>query len=430
VKRLIAISGALVALAAGRAGAQPPPEPAGPDAAPPAAPAPAPAPARAPEPGVAGAVVAPPPDAAPKTPRLEVSGYLAPGFGLKGRPDALPRDRLEYGFVGGAGLIFKAAPFPMWSANLHIVLSSQLLNLVTGASEADFNGDNIPDAIVVSEQRFELPGKLLEEATVTFQPAQVFALRGGVLRIPFTVQQQSPNTALLFPNRSQPNEVFVSGSDLGVLAEGNFGDGRLRGSVGIFNGSSLGLQLRKTVPRGIVYSFRADVNPFGDFPFWEGDAKRGRFRLGLGGGLLYRPETLFNDAGYTAGSADDVRVSASLRMAVAGLYVGIEYLHRTQTDTISSRPKVADGAYTQISYFIPVRPSFALAPIARLGITVENENVEPRQTGWLDAGFSFFPRADAPEPDALKLTLQYLLERRFTEGEDAHGFVAQVQLKF
>src|SRR4029078_12477023 len=99
------------------------------------------------------------------------------------------------------------------------------------------NGDNTPDAIVVSQQRIELPGKLLEEATVSFQPHPVVAVRGGVLRIPFTVQQQSPNTQLLFPNRSQPNEVFVSGSDLGALVDGNVGERRLRRSRRVSHGA-------------------------------------------------------------------------------------------------------------------------------------------------------------------------------------------------
>jgi hypothetical protein len=272
---------------------------------------------------------------------------------------------------------------------------------------------------------------MIEEATATFAPHPVVDIRAGIMRIPFTLEQQTPNAELMFPNRSPPNDVFLTSSDVGALLEGHFGSGRLEASAGVFSGNSLGLTLKSTVVRGVATSFRADVNPFGAFPFWEGDPKRGPFRLGAGFGLIYRPVTLYDEeSGYEVASAHDVRVCASLRMAFAGIFLGVEYLHRQQTDSASSRPQTADGAYAQASYFFRILTWLGIAPIGRLGFVVEDTSVEPRTTGWTDAGISLYPAADAPEPDALSLTVQYLGERRFTEGESAHGALSQLRVRF
>ena len=126
----------------------------------------------------------------------------------------------------------------------------------------------------------------------------------------------------------------------------------------------------------------------------------------------------------------DVRMAAALRLAVAGFYFGAEYLRRQQVDDFTSRPQVADGAYGQMSYYLEVIDALALEPIARVGFAITDESFDPRLIGWMDGGLSFYPRADASRPDRIKLTLQYVGEKRFDEGVEAHGGQASARLLF
>ena len=361
---------------------------------------------------------------------MTVGAHLTPSFDFRVRPDALPRDRTDYGFGTVAGVVLRAAPLPMWSGVLHVLFEVQVQEVVTDVRPVDANGDGFVEELEVTRDTLVVPGARLEEAFITFQPWKQLAVRAGVMPIPFTLAQQTPITQRLFPKRPLPNDVFIAGSDIGALLLGDLADGVLTASAGAFNGDSLGLRLRGTDGRGIAMAARADLNPFGSFPVREGDEQRSAFRLGVGLGTVYRPQKLFDEAsGYSTTVSHDVRLAASLRMAYAGIYLGLEYLRAQQTDTISDRPRLAEGAYVQASYFWLLRPTFAIAPVGRLGFTIEDEAVDDRTTASTELGMSFYPRADAPQPDILKLTLNYIGERRF-EGEYAHGGEASLQLRF
>ncbi len=381
-------------------------------------------------------VVASDPPAAEKTPAkkkheatVKVGGYLRPGFGFRYLPAALPKDVFDYGFFGRSGLEVEAHPFEMWRAKLHLQLSSEALTAVTDLELFDLNGNGVPDGVAYTTSA--LPGAVLEEATVSFVPSPMIQLLLGSMRIPFSLTQQSANTALMFPTRAAVNEVFLSGADLGFSARSNFLDGIILANLGVFNGDSLGLWSADTVTRGVVIAARADLNPFGAFAFGEGDHSRGPFRLGLGFGTMIRPATIYDErTGTEPRSVFDLRISASLRMAYRGLYFAGEYFRRQQTDDFSSRPEVADGAYGQLAFFFRALPFLALEPIVRVGFVAEDQTFDPRFIGYTSAGFNLFPAADADPADDVKITLQYLGERRFTEDEDAHGGALAVQLKF
>ena len=89
---------------------------------------------------------------------------------------------------------------------------------------------------------------------------------------------------------------------------------------------------------------------------------------------------------------------------------------------------VATGAYGQASFYLPVWKQVALAPIARVGWTEEDQGTSPRATMWTEAGGSVYFTGSDFHPDDLRLTLHYLGERRLTERESANGVVAQIQL--
>ena len=48
----------------------------------------------------------------------------------------------------------------------------------------------------------------------------------------------------------------------------------------------------------------------------------------------------------------------------------------------------------------------------------------------MDAGISLYPAAAAERPDRVRISLQYLGERRFTEQEEAHGASVSARLLF
>ncbi len=373
---------------------------------------------------------APAPAPAEKTPDVELAlrGYVQAGLGFRYRADALPRDEWELAFTGQSGLIVDATVLKDFRALVHAILSSRTLEALTGVEGVDFEGNGSLDAIVAKSKRF--PAALLEEASMGYQPLPEFGLKAGVMLIPFTTQLQSPSFALMFPNRASPNEVFVSGSDVGALVQTKLAGGVFTGSVGAFLGESLGLTLEGLTPRGVVLSARADAQPFGPFQVGEGDPFEGPFRLGLGAGALVRPAELFDRTGYGSSSMLDLRLSGSLRMSYRGLYLGVEYLHRRQTSELSVRPLVAQGAYTQASWFLRLSEQIALEPIARVGLVELDESFDPRLTGFLEGGLSFYPAAHGSRADRVRVTAQYLGERRFSEQEDGHGGVLSGRIVF
>ncbi len=418
-----------VSTTSGSARAQPPVAPPPPVIPPPGAPPPNPAPIPppgptvAPVPPTAGPIAPVQEDKPPSEDRwswLKLGAYFRPNFRILHRPNALPRDRTEFGFRGSVGLVLEATPFDMWRARLDVVFSDEVVRAVTDVTES---GD------VVQQQ--SVPGSILQDAYVAFEPVPWFGVRAGAMRIPFSLQTQSPNTELVFPNRSEPNRIFQSGSDFGAELVGNFGKGIFTTKLGVFNGDSLGLGVAGLDEQGAVFSARADVNPFGDFPFGEGDYGRGKFRLGVGGGMLARPVTLFDQAtGTEERSALELRFAASLRMAVKGLYVGAEYFRQQQTNDFSNRPEVADGAYAQAGFFFPIVDVLGLEPIARAGFVALDQTFGPRFVGFLEAGVNVLPVLYAERPNMVRVGVEYFGERRFTEQEEAHGAVISVQLRF
>jgi hypothetical protein len=376
------------------------------------------APARAEEPPDAAK-----PEAAVDARSWNLSGYVQPQVGMTYRPDGLPRDRFEVGASAtAAGIEIQGEPWQRWSYDVHLVVAGESREVVTGVEVVDSNGDGVADDVSTDSELS--PTLLVERASITYQPVALFGVVVGQMRIPFTAQEQSPQTALMFPQRSGPNEVFLKGPDLGALAVLSVQGDLVRASIGAFNGT--GKPVGESEERGLVYSARVDANPLGPFPFGEGDLERGRLRIGLGAGFLYYPARVYDASGYLGSRIRDLRASASFRLAARGAYFQAEVLRRQRTDSLSSRPVIATGAYAQASYFLPVRSPVGWAPIARIGYAAEDQGFAPRDTLFLEGGLTVYPRPD--DPDALKVVAQYVGERRLTEGEDAHGAILQLQL--
>jgi hypothetical protein len=303
------------------------------------------------------------------------------------------------------------------------------LRIGTIPTPVDANGDGIPESFVYAVRDIDVIS--IEEATVTFEPFEWLSVKGGVMRLPYTIDNGDIGTAGLFNHRSPTNEVFLNGPDVGIMALGKFAN-RFRIQTGVVNGKSLGLGPDPAVieVRGPTMVFRADLEPWGIFGFGEGDPNFGPFRLGFGFGTLWRPADYYDaGTGYLAATVNDVRLSGSLRLAYRYFDMRVEYVRAQVIDTLSSRPNVHDGGYANLSYYWMAR-GFALQPVVRLGFTTLNTLVEPRTAGWTELGLQLYPRSGQPRPDALKLWAYYQGERRFTESESAHGAKFGVDLAF
>jgi len=360
-------------------------------------------------------------------PKLDLGAYVRGGGGFTYRPNALPAKNLEYGFNGRAGLRLDGAAHRMWKARIWLEFRAFSLPYVQSISVYDANNDGVGISLTTNNQTTTLIRVV--QAVASFEPWDFLAVEAGVQRIPFTLQQQNKNTGTLFPNRSLSNNLFLNGSDVGALVRANFADGIFLTSLGVWNGNSLGLKIPYATPRGVVLSYRADVNPFGAFPFGDNGKDRGPFRLGVGAGLLWRPTTIFDTRTQTEPrTVQDVRWSASLRMTVRGFYAAAEYFRRHQIDNFTFRPQLSDGAYGQLAYYFTIADAVGLQPSGRVGFINVDQTFSPRLTGYVNAGLSFYPIA--ANPNAVRIWLAYIGERRFTEREDAHGGQAAVQISF
>ena len=359
----------------------------------------------------------------PEAQATEITGWVSPQWGAIYRPQARPEDQFEYGMqMARVGFHFSGEPLENWSYVAYTVLGVDRIDAVTGVTPVDTDNDGTTDTI--STTTSSAVASQVREATLRWTPLDILELRLGRMRIPFSSQAQSPDTALMFPQRSGPNDSFLKGTDLGGLLVAHVGEEHLVARIGAFNGTGV---VAGTAPqRGVLYSARVDINPLGGFSLDESGPGIGPLRIGVGAGALYRPYTTFDSAGYEDVSVQDLRLSTSLRMAFLGLHIQAEGLYRQQTDSLTQRPVQTAGAYGQAGWYFPI----GVEPAARVGWVSEDRSFSPREVQWVEVGVNYYPYRDEEPADRLKLTLLYLGEDRITEGEQAHGLSGALQLKF
>ena len=358
---------------------------------------------------------------ADKAADIEIHGYIAPHFQAVWRPDARPVDQSRVGMTKSvAGLIFDGKVAPEWGFKIHFVLGAETFEALTAASPVDRDNDGTTDAVYT--ETAPAIGDMVIESSVYYQPADFFRLQVGRMRIPFTSQAHSANTALMFPERSGPNQAFIKGSDMGVLAKTDLLESRIQASVGVFNGTST--NALKTDRQGVLYTSRIDVNPLGAFGFSETSEWAGPFLLGMGSGLIYNPYTAYDNAGYATVAVRDTRYSLSGRMSFYGLYVVGEFLSRQQLDSMTSRPVWGQGWYGQAGWHLPL----GFEPMFRMGQSTIDESFDPQTTKWLDMGLNYYPSVKAKRMDQVKITVHYLSEDRVDEDERAQGLSTRVQV--
>jgi hypothetical protein len=335
------------------------------------------------------------------------TGFLMVTTSTQAIPAAPPRNQLDYALQGIAGVAAAGTPWEKWDylAYLIAAVSADAIN-GTGGSVA-------PDQI-----------------TLRYSPQKALSFQVGYMRMPFSLAQSATITSAMFPARPEPTQIFQAGSDAGVLAAYEPASGLVRAKAGLFDGLSLGLTIPQHVTRGPVVTLFAEVAPFGAMKQQEADFGDTPLRVALSGSLLYRSGTAYDPSGYAGLSQRDTRFTGALRFGYKGVFVQGEYLQAVQTDDLSSRPRIARGAYGEGSYYAAIHKKVGLSPIARLGWSAQDADFFPLHIVTFNAGMALYPRGDLPDPSALRFVFQYRSERHIEEKETGYGALASVMLRF
>jgi hypothetical protein len=334
--------------------------------------------------------------------RVAVNGYVLPQFELVSLPTALPRDQVQYGARGSrAGFALHGTPYEGWGYMVHVVLvpaGTESLAILSPTA------NQVASVTVSTATGTEVD---VEEASVSYRPVKWYLGKLGFVRIPFSQGQMTQIPKQMFPIRPAQTTAFQNGADVGFLNTLPLFDARLQANLGVFFGSSLGLNTPNQTVRGAVFAGSIEAHPLGAMPLREGDQARGPFRFAVGFASLYRRATSYDTTGYEASEFTDTRLGVSLRTSWKGIYLQGEYLRRMRTDTLSARPSVAESAYAEGSYYLPVK-SVAFGPLLRVGTLSDDEDFAPRKFTSFEGGIAFFPRSDLAEPDRLRIIAEYL----------------------
>ena len=352
----------------------------------------------------------------------EIGGYVHPRFIALYRPDEVDEDLYELG-VGSskAGLHFSGAASENWSYKAYLVLGADTVLVVNETYGIDEDLDGTLDD--VGEFKTGVMGDIVRETTVKWRPSDDFGLTMGRMQVPFSAQDCSSDTALMFPTRASPTAVFREPRDLGAYALMGQAGEVISGAVGLFNGDGLGATTSDE--RGAAVLTRIDWHPAGFFAFDETDRGWDGFRIGFGAGLLWHPWVSFDEGGDTDVTYQDFRGSGTIRMATKGLLISGEFLWRYQIDDLTNRPFTAYGAYGQLGW---LRES-GVEPVARIGWTEETAGAEPWVTAWTEGGVNVYP-LKAEERERVRIAVLAQGEHRLTEGETALAANAGVQVTF
>jgi phosphate-selective porin len=124
----------------------------------------------------------------------------------------------------------------------------------------------------------------LTDAYVEFAQAPLATVRAGQWKVPFGLQQITPDIRQEFVDRSIADGKFAPGRDQGVGLLGVAGDAKFGYQVAVFNGSG---QSAAQEDNGFLYAGRVYYDPFGEYKLSEG-AQDNPDKHVLHFGLAYR----------------------------------------------------------------------------------------------------------------------------------------------
>lgn len=352
----------------------------------------------------------------------QISGFVKPALSVKYRPVAVPAQQLQVGFEETQGGLRLEETGRRLDYHLYLYLTGETIQVLTRAIPLDTDNDGNADKIFTLTTN--AAKNLLREAWVNWNFNEGVKLKIGRMAVPFTSQAQSPDTELMFPNRASPNAVFLGQRDIGALASVTPQSETVSLQAGVFNGTGSGVgEVSQT---GVLYALRFDLAPLGPFSQDETGATQDPWKIGWGIGLVFRPYTLYDSAGYPSSGVVDTRATTSFRITGRNIHFLAEALARYTTDTLTDRPLIDYGAFGQFGYYTRA----GIEPVVRLGWVNEDTSFSAQQVYWGEAGLNIY----LPEPNVAaqpaRLGVHYTNEYRYTEREMAHGASAQLLVYF
>lgn len=335
------------------------------------------------------------------------SGFLMATATSQAIPNTVPRHQFDVGLQGVIGVAAAGTPWEKWD---------YLAYLIASVSADAINGTG---GVVAPDQ-----------ITLRFSPVKSLSFQAGWMRMPFSLSQSSTITNSMFPTRPEPTLIFQAGADAGLLASYETSSGVVRAKAGLFDGLSLGLTLPQHVTRGPVLTLFAEVAPLGGMKPQETADGDTPFRFALSASLLHRDGTAYDPSGFEGLDVHDTRFTAALKLGYKGAFLQGEYLQAVQSDTLSSRTRIARGAYGEASYYVALRKKIGLSPISRVGWSVQDEEFFPLHILTFHAGLAFYPRADLTDPSSLRFIIQYRSERHVEEKETGYGGLVSGMIRF
>ncbi|MEO0601290.1 MAG: hypothetical protein AAF211_07630 [Myxococcota bacterium] len=356
---------------------------------------------------------------------LTITGFVQPSFLVQVTPAAVERDRLTFGLRDSkAGITFAGQPLPQWRYKAFLSIGAPV-SVVRDVSFVDTNDNGFVNSVDIA--RTSVVSDIVREISVTWAPTGGAQIRAGQMPVPLTATAQSADARLLFPNRANPNRRLLADDDLGVLFEAAAPEGIVSTKIGVFNGRNL--PGRRSSQRGLAYLARVELAPLGELSYDEVDPLRSEVRFSLGAAVIWNPYRVFDSVGFSQSRVDDIRGSVSARLSLVGFTLSAEALHRYQLDTLSERPVIATGAYTQASWKLPG----PVEPIGRIGWVAEDRSFDPRTTVWGAGGVNVYPAFGNEDPsrrDKVRFGIVYEVQRRVTEGETIQGAQAFAVVRF
>lgn len=192
----------------------------------------------------------------------------------------------------------------------------------------------------------------LTDAFVEIAKLPAATLRIGQYKVPFGLQELTPDTKQEFVDRSIANAKFAPSRDIGLMLFGTFWEKKLGYQAGLFNGAG---QNNPQEDEGLLYAVRVYVDPLGEYKMFESgndatDANVLHFGLGYRGGEVTKQNPV---TGVFEDPNDETAWNAEVAWRWKRLFAMAEYFAQTDEQTNPAGPDVdANGFHAQLGFMI------------------------------------------------------------------------------
>jgi len=195
---------------------------------------------------------------------------------------------------------------------------------------------------------------IMKDGYVEYVPSDLFGLRMGYYRVPYTREKITSGAALLFTKRAMSIDALCLQRDIGVMAMGSVINKRLQYQVGVFNGD--GEKAKRNTGDSHLYGARIVYEPFGSVGMFEArDKASDGFRLAIGGSFNYNDLPIADlDGDGKMDEALDVRWGEETAMLWGRLFFSSEVNGRIYKPLVTGYEEVVEslGWYAQTGWLL------------------------------------------------------------------------------